>query len=466
VNLSVTRKFLESIRWNTAEGVLCNGLLFIHHLLLFNAIPAPLFGQAGSAIALVYLLATLSSAGFYAILGPSFHYWCSCKQKFLHCVGPHIGGTVLVSLLFIFTASIITAFSTNSAARWVTIGATLCSEAVRETLKATAQTIFANRAHTTINLAALACYCIIVWSCYLWYGTLTFFSLITPLFVTSVLANVALAYTISNWFNTGSEKGTSEPISQVTLLKHRVNGTLYSISTLPFNSNLLIPALALRVGFADVATLKLASDATHYLGNLMRKALYAASHSLFTHSRTANGHVSYRLWLHSNRVLRQMLLLYIPLCIVAALAVTFSNGLYLLPIIGAFGLLKIGECIAAPCETRYLVEAKAHILLSIGLASLTAVATLSMLPGTISTVLLLYIIAAIRFISCIALQHMQRYCTQKTGRKDKTIHAAVHQPIPAQSHLDRAPAQAAEDSGYRYSQVCDQCTDHTVQREN
>jgi len=377
---TIEQKFMASIRWNTLEGVLQNLLLFGHHLLLFKVVSPTLFGEVGSIIASSYLLATVASAGFYAIIGSSFHTWRGCQRTFLTHITPHIIGSGCAGMVLALVGmTIATHYLPITKPIDLIVCALVASEAVRETLKATIQTIFANKAHTTISTLAIIAYCAIVWSYYAGGALLTVQTLLLPLLVTSFAANTALLCTIVWWFWGTSKRQNLVAPCHKELLKTRLHGATYTLGTLPFNGNLLIPALAWHTGFAGVASLKLANDATHYIGNLMRKALYAASHSLFTHTRTANGTICPYAWCHARTTLHCMMLWGLPLAVTTGCAAALIGAAYL-PALLAFGLLKLCDCLLAPHETRCLVEGKTRLLALLGTASFLIIATLFLLP--------------------------------------------------------------------------------------
>jgi len=403
---SAEKKFITSIRWNLLEGITQNVLLFGHHLMLFNVVSRTLFGQAGTAIATTYLLAHVASAGFYATIGSSFRSWRYCQHTFLVYIVPHIIGTACVGFLLTGVVLAITWVPVGNVSYLILSGLVI-SEAVRETLKATAQTIFANKAHTTINTLAIAAYCTIVWSYYyIGNSNLNLHALLLPLLGTSVVANVALLYTIAHWFGkTTDQENDTTHLQHKVLLKNRLHGAVYTLSSLPFNGNFLIPALAFRSGFADVASLKLANDATHYIGNLMRKALYTASHSFFAHTLTANGVIPQHSWRYAHATLHCMLAWYIPLGITAGCIATLMASANLLALL-AFGLLKLGDCAIAPNETRCFVESKPHFLTALGVVGCLVIATLFTLPSLLPG-LILCVIATIRIaLLCVFWSRM------------------------------------------------------------
>jgi len=402
---SVEQKFIASIRWNTFEGILQNLFLFSHHMLLFKVVPAALFGQVGSMIACSYLLAAVASAGFYAIIGNSFHAWHTCQRTFLTYIAPHIIGSACVGLLLAFVCLTVTAYYLPiNTAVGLTMGGLVISETIRETLKATTQTIFANKAHTVINTITIAAYCIVVWCRYLWGYNLDLLMLLLPLLCTSLIANSALVFIIARWLAhaTEQQKSVTQP-SHTALLKARIHGATYTFSTLPFNGNMLIPALAWRTGFTDVAGLKLANDATHYIGNLMRKAIYSGSHALFAHTGTINGTIHTHAWRNVRSALRYMLLWGIPLALIACSTAMLLGTTYL-PALLAFGLLKLCDCFMAPHETRCLVEGKSHLLALLGATSSLLVAIICLLPK-ISPTILLCAIAMTRMWPLFLLWH-------------------------------------------------------------
>jgi len=287
IPMNIYARCRHAIGWHLVETVLYYALFLGHHTILFATAPSSLYGMIASSFSVLYFGVDFICGGFESTLAPFLAHASSNKREFLRLIKYlFITNVILLTL----SALLVGIGSWFYALSWLSLSL-ICPLIVLEGVKRMARNLlhmgFHNRYATTLELLTIISYVGLFWSWYSITGTITLYTALVPMIITSGITTILLGMRIYRWYE-AIELTPTDKLSYTDLTQQRLWAWFNSLHHLLVSGNVLIPLCAWHFGFAFAGMLKLSYHAAYAITSLIRKISRNPSHALLAHTKTAS----------------------------------------------------------------------------------------------------------------------------------------------------------------------------------
>ncbi|MCL5875873.1 MAG: hypothetical protein M1114_05365 [Candidatus Dependentiae bacterium] len=397
--------FIRGIGINLIEWIVYYILFIIHQIALFKSVDISLFGQQGVLFALLYTTIGLSTLGLDICLAPFFSYAQQSKKAW-HAI---ITLQILIQLVIIGIGACI-ALRFYSAPHTLFLNilfvASSMVEGLRKLIKIILHLSFKHFLRIGLELGTLIIYMTLVWVPYLVYKVpLSLYSLMLPFLAAAGMTCIISTFFIYSYYRTLPSITTELPHSLFyRIILMRCNTSLYSIGHQIFSGNILLPYIALHVGFATAGIWSIIQTITQMITNLMHKIGGFTSQALLSQVKGESVIVKQQAFSTITNILNQIIY-----AIIAVLGIAIYQGsslhttyqiTWLLPTIMYISITIIEQWVLA-YEKFYLNEERSGMLVAINAALIAS--SFFLIRASLSITTFLAFLLIIRIVGFIVL---------------------------------------------------------------
>lgn len=409
-------KFIRGLRWNALESILYHCIFLGHQILLFKTIDRQLYGLSSTLIAALYAVVMIANLGLDQTFGPLFSkakqnkalftaiVW---KQLLVQCALLSAGALLFLYGNIFFVSSKIGSSLTIS----LICCALILSEGIKKSLRTLLQLAFLNPVTTTVEVATIASYVLLVWGWYFLAGPITLLVLFVPFIITSILSVSTLLAFLYQFYkqvpSTGTILTTEKTALTQRIIKNRFYSALYSTGQQLFSSNILIPTIALHSGLVAAGIFNLIASFSYSLTSIFHKVGGFTTQALLAHIKEGDIHIKRETFAF---IIREIL--HIIAAIIIFLIINYQKILsfnhsfiatdWLVPAYLYLGII-LAEYLVIAYEKFYLNEERAEYLVLFYLATIITCSLVLFFSASLSATQLLASLLAIRIVSFVIL---------------------------------------------------------------
>ena len=396
--------FIRGITTNFVEWIIYNIIFTIHQITLFKNTELALFGQQGVLFALLYTTIALSSLGLDLSLAPFFSYAQQSKKNWRSIITTQL---VLQIGIMGVGACIALYFYPSWPTRAVMllfIGSTI-TEGLRKLIKIILHLSFKHGLRISLELGTLIIYVSLVWFPHIVWGiSFSLYSLVLPFFIATAIGCVLSAIYLYGYYRTLPNGAAELPHSVAhRIITMRCNTALYSIGHQIFSGNILLPYIALHIGFATAGVWSLVQTLTQTITNLMHKISGFTAQAYLAHVKEESTIIKQQTFSTITNILNQIIYaIIIVLCIATYIFISSrcDTPWLVVPII-IYICMTIIEQWVSTYEKFYLNEERSGTLAIFN--AVLSIASLLIMVANFSLTIFLTVLLALRIISFILL---------------------------------------------------------------
>ncbi len=285
----VYKNFLQSIVWNSIESILYHVVLLGHHVALFRTLNHDQFGLVGIAFSAIYLIIALADMGLQASLPPFFkrlHISKDITKKilFIQCLPTYLFLITLCSVIYSFP-HLIWLPSTITSTILALICCIILTEYTKKLIRSLLHLAFFNKQTALIELITITSYTGTIWGLYWWGIPLTLYSILIPMFVTSMASSLLLLYYLAQWYKELPNLPSTHNQTNLSLFRSRIFTYGNQLGATLFSGNFLVPLMASYTSVGQAGVFKFISMIFHYISIVLHAIFGTSSSALFANSK-------------------------------------------------------------------------------------------------------------------------------------------------------------------------------------
>jgi len=444
--ISLQKKFVYSLKWNSLESILYYFILAAHQLLLRTITNTTTYGTIGTLFALIYLTITIMNFGLDLSIGPFFSTYKSCKKQFRHYL---IKQLLIQALIYCAAATVIflilatgylpikdmppLALPLSSI-----IAILIISEGIKKCLRIILQLAFLMHITTAVELFYIISYVALIWMYYFIWGGLSLYVVFIPMLILSFCATISLCWATYGLYRS-IPKSSVDMRSQCEVSSHemcshevcsgkaclhtacswkkigynRLSNYGYQLTKTLFTSNFLIPFFAIKCGLSLAALFELVTAFNQFITIIIQKIFGITGQSLLSHvkhrsltdKRVAFEFANNKLYPLLYGIIAAIFVIYKPL--LAFKSAHFADGSSSIGFL--FFALLFSENFIILYEKWFVIEEKTVYLILFNSLLLAIFWVIIQLPYFNSPTVLLAILIVLRIAACLLLSIISSY---------------------------------------------------------
>lgn len=397
------QKISQTLSWNAGEAITYHLLLMLHQMCVFYVLTPSLFGVIGTAFSLLYLSVWLIDLGLESTLAPRFTHWSLSKSHartfFLYNSIPNL-------VFFLITTTFLI-WHTAQTALVITIAIAVLCEYFRRITKGILLLLFDNRFIAIAEAVFMLTYLSLVWTCYLITHTLTIYTTIIPLIISSALSSFLCAQSLNRWYLTLPT--TTDNVQQPSfsaILRIRLFPYINTVGMLFFSSNFLVPLFATQFGTSHAGLLKLATTLVHSITIVLQRTFGNTCRAVLAHLKSIDTQAQQDIFMTISTYLYQALYALMIFCFINHRFVTRICGAadqHGIALLSLFFVINFLDNFIITLEKLYEMNERTEILSIFNGISIIILLCIALTATSWSSPITLLIVIALTRISIVAL---------------------------------------------------------------
>jgi hypothetical protein len=372
---TITEQFLTSIKWNTLEACLYQGILWGYHVMLFSSLDRSFYGMIGILFSLLFIGVTLCTLGLDSALSPFIRHYTESKASFRflmkqQCI-PNIllyGGLLLITSFYDLNIL----FSLFGIPRLdqafiIVLVLLLILESIKKTIKTFLGLLFYNQQLATLEIIYILLYVSTIIGLHYGGTPITLYMLFMPMALYCALAIGILAVWLRNHYQQLPDiTYMHDEMLTNRMVQSRFFGYINQLGHLIFSGNMLVAVFAAQTNIAYAAVAKILSTSIQTISNVIHRVIGQPSEAILAHAHAYASSEKQSLFALANTYAQTTIL---GLCMFAcafnyqAIAThAMTATLHTHALLVVFGILLLIEPFFITYEKKYLIEEKGHYL--------------------------------------------------------------------------------------------------------